>query len=145
MGIFSDLSSKTYRGSKVIIGCEGPQQSHYLGESQAPDSGGNFSSAGWSSGLHEDRCPQGLSSGTPHQSMQQATGHQYPQRHIQIQKNAIWSQNVPRHFPDENGPHHGEMSRSDKHPWWHCDLWHQQGRPHQSPQCSPARRPCFEQ
>ena len=27
-------------------GCEGPQQSHYPGEPQAPDSGGNCSSAG---------------------------------------------------------------------------------------------------
>ena len=30
-------------------GCKGPQQSHYPGEPQAPDSGGNCSSAGWSS------------------------------------------------------------------------------------------------
>ena len=56
-------------------GCEGPQQSHYPGEPQAPDNGRNCSSAGWSSGFHEGRCPQGLSSGTPDQGEQQDTGH----------------------------------------------------------------------
>ena len=48
-----------------MLRCEGPQQSQNLGEPQAPDSGGNCSSAGWSSGLHEGRCPQGLPAGTP--------------------------------------------------------------------------------
>ena len=70
MGIFSDLSSEAYRGSKTMPGCKGPQQSHYLGEPQAPDSVGNCTSAGLSSGLHEGRCPQGLSTGTPHQGKQ---------------------------------------------------------------------------
>ena len=74
-----------------MSGHEGPQQSHYLGEPQALDSGGNCSSAGWSSGLHKCRCPQGLSTGTPHQGKQQDTGHQHPQRQIQVQENAIWS------------------------------------------------------
>ena len=78
MGIFSDVSSETYRVGKAMLGCEGHQQSHYLGEPQAPDSGGNCSSAGCSSGLHEGRCPQGLSTGTPHQGKQQATGYHYP-------------------------------------------------------------------
>ena len=31
MGIFSDLSSETYRGSKAMLRCEGPQQSHHPG------------------------------------------------------------------------------------------------------------------
>ena len=97
-------------------GCKGPQQSHYSGESQALDSGGNWSSAGWNSGLHKGRCPQGLSTGSPHRSKQQTTGHQYPQRQIQIQKNAVWSQNVQGCLPDDVGPHHGEMPRSNKHP-----------------------------
>ena len=51
---------------KPCLELEGPQQSHYLGESQAPNCGGNRSSAGLGSGLHEGRCPQGLSKGTPH-------------------------------------------------------------------------------
>ena len=29
MGIFSDLSSQTYRGSKAMLRCKGPQQSHH--------------------------------------------------------------------------------------------------------------------
>ena len=41
MGIFSDLSSQTYRGSKAMLRCEGPQQGHHPGEPQAPDSGRN--------------------------------------------------------------------------------------------------------
>ena len=65
MGIFSNLSSQTYRGSKAMLRCEGPQQGHHLGEPQAPDSGRNCTSAGWSSGLHKGRCPQGLPAGTP--------------------------------------------------------------------------------
>ena len=39
--------------------------SHYSREPQAPDSGRNCSSAGWSSGLHKGRCSQGLPAGTP--------------------------------------------------------------------------------
>ena len=57
MDIFSDLSSQTYKGSKAMLRYEGPQQSHHPGEPQAPDSGRNCTSAGWSSGLHEGRCP----------------------------------------------------------------------------------------
>ena len=90
MGIFSDLFSEAYRGGKVMPGCEGSQQSYYPGEPQASDSGGNCSSADWSSGLHEGRCPQGLSTGTLHQSKQQAAGHQYQQRQVQVQADAIW-------------------------------------------------------
>ena len=45
-------------------GCKGPQQSHHQGEPQAPDSGGNRTSAGWSCGLHKGRRPQGLPTGT---------------------------------------------------------------------------------
>ena len=43
--------------------CQGPQKGHHLGEPQAPDSRGNCTSAGWSSGLHKGRCPQGLPAG----------------------------------------------------------------------------------
>ena len=96
-----------------MSGCKGPQQSHYSGEPQAPDSGRTCSSAGWSSGLHKGRCPQGLLAGTPDQGEQQATGHQHPQRLIQIQENALWSQNVTGCLPDENGSYHGEV------PWSH--------------------------
>ena len=46
MGIFSNLSSQTYRGSKAMLRCEGPQQGHHLGEPQAPDSGRNCTPAG---------------------------------------------------------------------------------------------------
>ena len=35
MGIFSNLSSQTYRGSKAMLRCEGPQQGHHPGEPQA--------------------------------------------------------------------------------------------------------------
>ena len=97
-------------------GCKGPQQSHYQREPQAPDSEGNCSSAGWSSGLHKGRCPQGLSTGTPHQGKQLVTGYQNPQRQVQVQADDIWIQNVPGCLPDEDGPHHGETPRSDKHP-----------------------------
>ena len=91
-----------------MLGCEGPQQSHNPGEPQVPDSGGIYSSAGWSSGLHEGRFPQGLPAGTPDQGEQQAIGHKHSQRPIQIQENALWSQNVTECLPDENGPHHGK-------------------------------------
>ena len=47
MGIFSDLSSEAIRQGQTMLGCEGPQQGHYKGEPQAPDSGRNSSSAGW--------------------------------------------------------------------------------------------------
>ena len=65
-----------------MLGCKGPQQSHHPGEPQAPDSGGICLSAGWSSGLYEGRCPQGLPAGTPDQGEQQATGHKHTQRLI---------------------------------------------------------------
>ena len=38
------------------------------------------------------------------------------QRLIQIQENALWSQNVTGCLPDEDGPHHGKVPRSHKHP-----------------------------
>ena len=97
-------------------GCEGPQQSHYQGEPQAPDSGGNCTSAGWSHGLHKGRCPQGLSTGTSDRGKQQVTGNEHSQRQVQIQANALWSQDVTGCLPDEDGPHHGAVPRSDKHP-----------------------------
>ena len=98
-----------------MSGQEEPQQSHYLAESQAPDCGGNCSAAGWGSGLYKGRCPQCLSTGTPHQGKQQAVGYQHSQRKVQIQVDAIWSQNVPGCVSDEDGPHHGKVPRSDKH------------------------------
>ena len=116
MGIFSDLSSETYRGSKAILRCEGPQQGHHPEEPQAPDSGRNCTSAGWSSGLHKGRPPQGLPAGTFDQAEQQVTGHKHSQGPIQIQENALWSQNVTGCLPDEDGPHHGKVHRSDKLP-----------------------------
>ena len=98
-----------------MSGCEGPQQSHHSREPQAPDSGGNCSSAGWSSGLHKGRCPQGLFAGTSDQGEQQVTSDQYPQRQIQIQENSLWGQNVTGCLPDENGPYHGKVPRSHQH------------------------------
>ena len=62
-----------------MLRCEGPQQSHHLGEPQAPDSGENCSSAGWSSGLHEGRCPQGLPAATSDPEEQKVTGHKHSQ------------------------------------------------------------------
>ena len=116
MGIFSDLSSQTYRGSKAMLRCKGTQQSHHLGEPQAPDSGGNCTSAGWSRGLHKGRCPQGLPACTSDRGKQQVTGDKHSQGPLQVQENALWSQNVTRCLPDEDGPHHGKVPRSDKHP-----------------------------
>ena len=116
MGIFSNLSSQTYRGSKAMLRCEGPQQGHHLGEPQAPDSGGNCTSAGWSHGLHKGRCPQGLPAGTSDRGEQQVTGNKHSQRQVQVQENALCSQDVTGCLPDEDGPHHGKVPRSDKHP-----------------------------
>ena len=116
MGIFSNLSSQTYRGSKAMPRCEGPQQSHHQGEPQAPDSGGNCTSAGWSRGLHKGRRPQGLPAGTSDRGEQQVTGNKHSQRQVQVQENALQSQNVTGCLPDEDGPHHGKVPRSDKHP-----------------------------
>ena len=110
MGIFSNLSSQTYRGSKAMPRCKGPQQSHHQGEPQAPDSEGNCTSAGWSRGLHKGRCPQGLSTGTSDRGKQQVTGNKHPQRQVQVQENALCSQNVTGCLPDEDGPHHGVIS-----------------------------------
>ena len=83
---------------------------------RAPDSGGNCTSAGWSHGLHKGRCPQGLSTGTSDRGEQQVTGNKHSQRQVQVQENALWSQNVTGCLPDEDGPHHGEVLRSNKHP-----------------------------
>ena len=116
MGILSNLSSQTYRGSKAVPGCEGPQQSHHQGEPQAPDSGGNCTSAGWSHGLHKGRHPQGLSTGTSDRGKQQVTGNKHPQRQVQVQENALWSQDVTGCLPDEDGPHHGMVPWSHRHP-----------------------------
>ena len=63
-------------------GCEGPQQSHHQGEPQAPDSGGNCTSTGWSCGLHKGRCPQGLSTGTSDRGKQEVTGNKHSQRQV---------------------------------------------------------------
>ena len=97
-------------------GCEGPQQSHHQGEPQAPDSGGNCSSAGWSHGLHKGRRPQGLSTGTSDRGKQQVTGNKHSQRQVQVQANALWSQDVTGCLPDEDGPHHGAVPWSHKYP-----------------------------
>ena len=99
-------------------GCEGPQQSHHQGEPQAPDSGGNCTSAGWSRGLHKGRRPQGLPTGTSDQGKQQVTGNKHSQRQVQVQENALWSQDVTGCLPDEDGPHHGAVPWSHKHPRW---------------------------
>ena len=98
-----------------MLGCKGPQQSHNLGEPQAPDRR-NCSSAEWSSGLHESRCPQGLPAGTPDRGEHQVTGLKHTQRLIQIQENALWSQNVTGCLPDEDGPHHRKVPRSHQYP-----------------------------
>ena len=81
MGIFSNSSSQTYRGSKAMLRCKGPQQGHHPGEPQAPDSGGNCTSAGWSHGLHKGRCPQGPPTGTSDQGEQQVTGNKHKGRY----------------------------------------------------------------
>ena len=96
--------------------CEGPLQSHHQGEPQAPDSERNCTSAGWSRGLHKGRCPQGLPTNTSDQGEQQVTRNKHSQRQIQVQENALWSQNVTGCLPDEDGPHYGEVPRSHKHP-----------------------------
>ena len=99
-----------------MLRCEGPQQGHHPGEPQAPDSGRNCTSAGWSRGLHKGRRPQGLPAGTSDHGEQQVTGDKHSQGPLQIQENALWSQNVTGCLPDEDGPHHGKVPRSDKHP-----------------------------
>ena len=66
------------------------------GEPQAPDSGRNCTSAGWSRGLHKGRCPQGLPAGTSDRGEQQVTGDKHSQGPLQVQENALWSQNVTR-------------------------------------------------
>ena len=60
--------------------------------------------------------PQGLSTGTSDQGEQQVTGNKQSQRQVQVQEDALRSQNVTGCLPDEDGPHHGEVPRSDKHP-----------------------------
>ena len=122
MGIFSDLSSQTYRGSKDMLRCEGPQQGHHQGEPQAPDSGRNCTSAGWSSGLHKGRCSQGLPTGTFDWEAASYWSYKHSQRLLQVQENALLSQNVTGCLPDEDGPHHGKVPRSDKHPRWHSGV-----------------------
>ena len=47
---------------------------------------------------------------------QQVAGNKHSQRQVQVQENALWSQNVTGCLPDEDGPHHGKVLRSDKHP-----------------------------
>ena len=76
----------------------------------------NCSSAGWSRGLHKGRRPQGLSTGTSDRGKQQVTGNKHSQRQVQVQANALWSQNVTGCLPNENGPHHGTVPWSHKHP-----------------------------
>ena len=115
------VSSVTYPvkptgGSKAMPRCEGSQQSHHLGEPQAPDSRRNCTSAGWNHGLHKGRCPQGLPAGTSDRGEQQVTDNKHSQRQVQVQENAFWSQNVTGCLSDEDGPHHGKAPRSDKHP-----------------------------
>ena len=73
------------------------------GKPQAPDSGGNCSPAGWSDCIHKGRCPEGLSTGTPDRRELQAAHDQHTQGKVQIQEDALWSQNVTGHVPDENG------------------------------------------
>ena len=90
--------------------------SHHQGEPQAPDSGRNCTSAGWSRGLHKGRRPQGLSTGTSDRGKQQVTGNKHSQRQVQVQANALWSQDVTGCLPDEDGPHHGTVPWSHKHP-----------------------------
>ena len=76
----------------------------------------NCTSAGWSRGLHKGRCPLGLSTGTSDRGKQQVTGNKHSQRQVQVQENALRSQDVTGCLPNEDGPHHGEVPRSDKHP-----------------------------
>ena len=96
--------------------CEGPQQSHHLGEPQAPDSGRNYTSAGWNRGLHKGRCPQGLPAGTFDRGEQQVTSHKHSQGPLQVEENALLSQNVTGCLPGEDGPHHGKVPRSHQYP-----------------------------
>ena len=44
------------------------------------------------------------------------TGHKHPQRLLQIQEIALWSQNVTGCLPDEDGPYHGEVPWSHQYP-----------------------------
>ena len=103
-------------GSKAMLRCEGPQQGHHPGEPQTPDSGRNCTSAGWSRGLHKGRCPQGLPAGTSDRVEQQVTGDKHSQGPLQVQENALWSQKARGCLPDEDGPHHEKVPRSDQYP-----------------------------
>ena len=52
------------------------------------------------------------------------------QKPLQIQENALWSQNVTGCLPDEDGPYHGEVPWSHQYPRWHSGLWHLWGEDH---------------
>ena len=45
----------------------------------------------------------------------QLAGDQHSQRQILVQKNAIWSQDIPECVLNEDGPHHGKVPWSDQH------------------------------
>ena len=40
----------------------------------------------------------------------------HSQGKVPIQEDALWSQNVTGHVPDEYGHHHGKVPRCDQHP-----------------------------
>ena len=44
------------------------------------------------------------------------TGNKHSQRQVQVQANALRSQNVAGCLPDEDGPHHGAVPWSHKYP-----------------------------
>ena len=85
------------------------------GTSTRPSSGRTTSPRQWKK-LHISWLePQGLPAGTSDLGEQQVTGDKHSQGPLQVQENALWSQDVTGCLPDEDGPHHGKVPSSDKH------------------------------
>ena len=97
-------------------GCEGPQQSHHQGEPASPRQWKKLHISWLEPWSSQRQMPSRPFSGTSDQGKQQVTGNKHSQRQVQVQANALWSQDVTGCLPDEDGPHHGVVPRSDKHP-----------------------------
>ena len=128
---------------------QGLEQGNHPWESQSPNPRGDRSCPHRSHQILQGRRQQGLLWDAPYRGSLTPQNIQHPPQKVQISMCPLWTQNVTRYLPDEDGWHCGPMPLCIGHPWWHVHLWKAwqgpQCKHHKLVQCGPKRRTRLQQ
>ena len=149
MGQQPDVPQKGKQQVEDMPWPQGLEQGNHPWESQSPNPRGDSSCPNRSHQILQGRWQQSLLWDASYRGSLTPHNVQHPPQKVQISMCSLWTQNVTRYLPDENGQHCGPMPQCIGHPGWCVHLWKAwqrlQCKHHKLVQCGPKGRTHLQQ